>query len=84
MGFTSHPSLLSGQGRRLFVQYGEDSPQHGSLLDSEWRTNDVSTACEHSLGKLGIPEAQTLALSLSHRQLHASAASMQREAGVGS
>ncbi|KAF3071875.1 hypothetical protein CFAM422_005817 [Trichoderma lentiforme] len=26
--------------------------------------NDVSTACEHSLGKLGIPEAQTLALSL--------------------
>ncbi|PKK53878.1 hypothetical protein CI102_1404 [Trichoderma harzianum] len=64
MGFASHPSLYGGKDKRLFVRYGEDSPQHGSLLDSEWRTNDVSTACEHSLGKLGIPEAQTLALSL--------------------
>ncbi len=82
MGFASHPSLYGGKDKRLFVRYGEDSPQHGSLLDSEWRTNDVSTACEHSLGKLGIPEAQTLAFS--HRQLHASAASMPREAGVGS
>lgn len=42
----------------------------------------LNTACEHFLAGPGTPEAQTLGLS--HRQLHASAASRLREAGVGS
>ena len=88
-----HPSSFSRRGSTSHRQtqaclHGDHAPGHEtqSMSLKEKKRALLSTACEHFLAStLDIPEAPILAWPiLAHRQLHASAAGMQREAGVRS
>ena len=88
-----HPLSFSRRGSTSHRQteaclHGDHAPGHEtqSMSLKEKKRALLSTACEHFLAStLDIPEAPILAWPiLAHRQLHASAAGMQREAGVRS